>query len=839
MSNNPEQPYLGPRPFEAIDKARFFGRSRESQGLFSLVIAQSEVLLFAQSGAGKTSLINAGLVPQLVDRGCDILPTVRLRDQLPQGIAAKDVLNIFVSNALAGWPIPKGTPSDLTHLSLAGFLSEKLERKHDEEGSPVLRVIIFDQFEELFTAHPERAADRKGFFEQIRDALSADSRLRIVFAMREEYLAALQPYASILRDGLRTRYRLECLRKDKALDAISGPLKDSKVSFAEDVAEKLVDELLKVKIIDQSREPQFVRGEYVEPVQLQVVCENLWRNLPPGVTEITEDHRKTFGDVDRALEEFYRRCLFETSFAAGVRERRLRKWFDNALITPVGTRNAVWMGQSETAGLSNTAVNKLEDLHLIRGEEKPWRGRWYELTHDRLIEPIRKSNREQRRVFERRAAQVVAPVCLAALVICAWMIFNLINTSRFNRLMANGYHAANENNFPLALSNFNEAKARKNGRFETLFALGATYANLTNLEGAITNYRQASLIDSSKADTYLRLGRLYLQQARNSPAEEIANYLRLAERAYRTAAERDEKDARAYVGLGNMHFEVDFEKAQKDYARAIELDPTSPDAHTRLGDACVANGHWQRAFCAYITALGLGAQTGRSLPFANLGLGNVYDYLGEADWAVAQFNRAVGASPDLPDAKSALAIIYARTGQTFPLADELLKQLIKEQTNNASLMAQARTTLGYIRLRKPGRDADDLDFAANEFKEANRLMPKSFATLFNLGMVLGLQGKTNEAVTNWTQAAELPPPRDVYGKVYLKLLVVALAKPGSVNEMTSFTSLVKGLEPAPGLLKEIKFDAGLIQTEYAGKVVEFLEAAIREAQGKVPPPYEN
>ena len=43
-------------------------------------------------------------------------------------------------------------------------------------------------------------------------------------------------------------------------------------------------------------------------------------------------------------------------------------------------------------GIPNEAVDELEDAHLIRGE---WRagGRWFELNHDRFIEPIRESNR--------------------------------------------------------------------------------------------------------------------------------------------------------------------------------------------------------------------------------------------------------------------------------------------------------------------------------------------------------------------------------------------------------------------------------------------------------------
>jgi len=58
------------------------------------------------------------------------------------------------------------------------------------------------------------------------------------------------------------------------------------------------------------------RGGYrrvVEPVQLQVVCENLWRALLSLKDEkITQKHLQEYGDVNKALSEFYERSIHET-----------------------------------------------------------------------------------------------------------------------------------------------------------------------------------------------------------------------------------------------------------------------------------------------------------------------------------------------------------------------------------------------------------------------------------------------------------------------------------------------------------------------------------------------
>src|SRR3954469_11698305 len=69
-------PFVGPRPFRFGEP--LFGRDREVPKLFDLVIAERIVLLFSPSGAGKTSLIQAGLIPALREEGFHDLPVIRV-----------------------------------------------------------------------------------------------------------------------------------------------------------------------------------------------------------------------------------------------------------------------------------------------------------------------------------------------------------------------------------------------------------------------------------------------------------------------------------------------------------------------------------------------------------------------------------------------------------------------------------------------------------------------------------------------------------------------------------------------------------------------------------------
>jgi len=100
---NKQSPYVGPRPYEREDQVLFFGRSQEISDLSSLIVAHSEVLVYAQSGAGKTSLLNAGVIPQLDKKGFEILPIARTRGLIPENTKSEEIANLYIFNALISW----------------------------------------------------------------------------------------------------------------------------------------------------------------------------------------------------------------------------------------------------------------------------------------------------------------------------------------------------------------------------------------------------------------------------------------------------------------------------------------------------------------------------------------------------------------------------------------------------------------------------------------------------------------------------------------------------------------------------------------------------------------
>jgi hypothetical protein len=399
MTSNSNNPYVGPRTFTRQEGDRFFGREREARELFSLVVSERLVLFYAQSGAGKSSLINTRLIPQLQEAGFAVLPTGRVSG-LPEGIA--EVGNIFAFNLMLSLDQSENALQRFSHLPLTDFLARLMsddgehyryeaETQAQAEGYvQIPHVLIIDQFEEIVTHHSARWSEREDFFRQLDQAMADDPLLWVVLTFREDYLASIEPYAPLLTGKMRARFYMQRMERDAALEAVKKPAQQAGRPFAPGVAESLVDNLRQIRVEGQS---QTQPGQFIEPVQLQVVCYQLWENLkerPPG--PITQPNLQELGNVDQALADFYEQALVKAIEETGAAELPLRDWFERKLITEAGTRASVYRGRESTAGVATRTADFLVNQFVLRTESRAG-GSWYELVHDRFIEPILQANK--------------------------------------------------------------------------------------------------------------------------------------------------------------------------------------------------------------------------------------------------------------------------------------------------------------------------------------------------------------------------------------------------------------------------------------------------------------
>jgi hypothetical protein len=396
---NPDlSPYVGPRPFPPQMADRFFGREVEAAALLRLVAQARVVLVYAPSGAGKSSLLNTVVCHGLAEQGLEVLLGARVGGALPDGVRAADVRNVYTFAVVYGLDARRSGDAAAAP-SVRCRLADCLAARRRWPGT-YGRALVLDQFEELFTRHAERFEDRAGFFDDLADALAADPGLRVILSMRQEYLADVEPLAARLPADLAVRrFALTRLGPDGALAAVTRPAAPY-AAYAAGVAEEIVRQLNTIRVPGFDGVPVEKRGEFIEMVHLQIVCDRLWRGLPRGVTRIEAAHvERAAGDgrsfgafVVNALDGFYDDTVRRV---AASDETRRRGGYAEALIrlgcmkfvTPAATRTMVRQANGRTGRLPDWVVDQLEQNHLLRSERRGGE-RWYELSHDRLAAPV-------------------------------------------------------------------------------------------------------------------------------------------------------------------------------------------------------------------------------------------------------------------------------------------------------------------------------------------------------------------------------------------------------------------------------------------------------------------
>jgi tetratricopeptide (TPR) repeat protein len=759
-------PYVGPRPFEQEDRDLFFGRDREVSEVLSLIIAHRVLLLYAQSGAGKTSLINAGLIPLLEGEGFEVLPLARVQGLIPEDIEPEKILNLYVFNTLISWAEDEIDPGQLTQMSFADFLRGR-EHPMDEMGLSSPRVVIVDQFEELFAFYQDRWQDREGFFEQIRDALEGDPLLRVVFVIREDYIAQLDPYAPILPEKLRTRFRMERLRKEAALLAVKEPLGKTDRSFEESVAQRLIKELLEVRVQAAAGETLVVTGEFIEPVQLQVVCQSLWQDLPTDVTKITQGHLEAYGDVSKALSKFYEGCIERVFQEAGVKEGDLREWFEHTLITPSGTRGTVYRGWQETGGMPNAAVDLLENLHLIRGVRRAG-ARWYELTHDRFIEPIQESNEAWRDARKKRWLLIGVGVTVVLILLVGITTLQAIISKReIAQERATATVAAQKTGTVAA-----QAQATVAAQQTAAAQADATVAAQETAAAQAKATVAAQETAAAQAEATVAAQETAAAQAKATVAAQetaaaqaeatIAAQETAAAQAEATATARAQKEAEARSFLSDADQSIsqeDYEQAIADCTRAIELAPDLAEAYYKRGFVYTYHlDEYEKAITDYDRATELDPE----YKWAYAHKGHALRKLGRYDEALAALDQAIRVVPEYAWAYRERGEVYSDRGEYERAVEEYNKAIELDPDYK-----YAYAHKGYA-LRKLGR----YDEALAAFDQAIELDPEYADAYLDRGLVYEQLGEQEKAIADLEKFLNLSKDESLRSQVeeHLKVL---------------------------------------------------------------------
>jgi tetratricopeptide (TPR) repeat protein len=375
-------PYVGDRPFGAQDAEAFFGRTVEIAGVASLWRRHRLTVLFGPSGSGLTSLLRAGVLPQLAGLSIEVLPVGRVSQRSTFPVAALSEHNPYTLSLLSAWS-PAESQTRLARLTLVDFLGKRWRyiRHRDAYGdtSPVLSAI--DQAEELLTGQVDSNRSSEAFIGQLAAALREISELHVVICVRSDYKGEL---VARLTDGgcvVDAEYELHPLSPKAALDAVRLPLQQAGRSFASGAAEDIVADLSGGGDRDAAE---------IAPAMLQAVCARLWRTVPAHVREVTDLELTRRGGVRQWLADYCDMAVLTVSRDYGLPAEELSTWLREWFITGLGKRAFVDEGLTHTKGMPNAIVLALRDLHVITAELRAG-SRWFTLQHDCLVAPVREA----------------------------------------------------------------------------------------------------------------------------------------------------------------------------------------------------------------------------------------------------------------------------------------------------------------------------------------------------------------------------------------------------------------------------------------------------------------
>ncbi|MEO6328177.1 MAG: WD40 repeat domain-containing protein [Ginsengibacter sp.] len=409
--------YPGVKPFSENERHLFYGRTTDTKKLYQLISLEKLVLLYSKSGLGKSSLLNAGVLPLFDEEDQYTTIKIRFGAYFDQSLSPITTSLFKLPGALPNPVLDKlGAGSDTLWLRMKGL-------QHQDADDPQMYILVFDQFEELFTYNQE---DIRQFKRQLSDLLyykvpayiskSITNRLRdnpnflsneeleflyrqpavkVVLSLRSDRISLLNTLADYLPDIQKNYYELKPLDRDAAIETIVKPAIDKvdrylspSFGYTADCIDKILDYLT------QSGQ----KG--IETFQLQTVCQYAENLVIENKLPYSEKEKSLvvepdmLGDLQNIFRTQYDKLI--NNIEPAQKQLAARLLIENKLIIDgnrVSLPDVVVLKEKE---IDKDLIAYLHDTHhILRSEPNTTGGISYELSHDTLVAPILKAKNER------------------------------------------------------------------------------------------------------------------------------------------------------------------------------------------------------------------------------------------------------------------------------------------------------------------------------------------------------------------------------------------------------------------------------------------------------------
>lgn len=336
--------FVGARPYDDSEARLFFGRQDEIRDLASLWRGNRLTILHSANGAGKTSLVRAGVIPTLRSKAwplpVGVTPSARVWPT-----AALPHHNPYLVGLLSSWE-PDEMPARLAGMSLSDYLRRP---RRDNLGDLVTTLAAIDQAETFLRPPTRHEQHARRFAEELFTTLAKVAHVNLLLIVRTEHLDELLRLVKASGITEQTAFELRPLSPATTAEVLTRTLERRGRRPDPELIDDVLDELRTVR-----DENNVVRERLpaVDPAFLQLVG-SAWNGSAP--------------DVDAVLSRY---CAEELARVAA----------DFAI--PARTLDA-WVKRSPGTGVPEPVVHALEDRYLVRESGR---------VHPRLRAPLRRLN---------------------------------------------------------------------------------------------------------------------------------------------------------------------------------------------------------------------------------------------------------------------------------------------------------------------------------------------------------------------------------------------------------------------------------------------------------------
>jgi len=233
------EPYRGLSPFLEEHFALFFGRAAEIKELVGYVNKGGLIAVLGPSGSGKSSLVQAGLLPRV--RQGDLEGSEHWKIVV---VRPGDDPFAALSHSFAPW---RREVAKLVDRGLASMLAEEnnglgrvIDQVLEGQSAGARVLLILDQFEELFTLTPED--QQQPFLMSLMTAVET-SPLTAVFTLRSDFHKECQQYAPFFEAMNRQTVNVNQMSRANLKESVIRPAELMGVTFEPGLADRILDDV--------------------------------------------------------------------------------------------------------------------------------------------------------------------------------------------------------------------------------------------------------------------------------------------------------------------------------------------------------------------------------------------------------------------------------------------------------------------------------------------------------------------------------------------------------------------------------------------------------------------